>query len=607
MDMLKQSIGVGMLLLAGHAFSAEITVTTTEDIVKDDKECSLREAIEYINMEMPEAGYNGCGGKDTYASIALTKNAVYKLNKKIDIKAEMNIKTVYDSNVNEDVVLGLNNAVIEMATQDQIFNIDNNDKGLVTVNFKEITFKGCKQGQCAEKGGILYNNEKLVLENVKFQAGSARLGGAIYNVGFSEEGVGSASRLHIRTSIFENNTAVEGGAIYSEAPAYEIYASLFKGNESSSGRAIVYNQNGLADLSKLVFSNPHNVIANSTFFKNKGFAINVRDGLGLNNLTVVKNSGGIEFNTTSEHGYLANSVVIGNAVNSIRQDCKVVDANTDKSVLYNNLLGSGCSVGPVANLNDLWSESSLLAGEDEGTCKTLTDDRTSLFCPFSTASNAFIGYLRPRILLDYATFFSSPILNKGTTTSDGNEHHVYCESSDQRGTLRNLDDVWCDRGAIEIVVPVSMPRLGQDIRIGEVAKFNILDALGDSDLIPKEECRLVMGMENPIGEPWQDGCPVLKQSTESKGKFTLNLNGDFEYRPNGNWHGADIFELRVVTSSTRFNTSDKNYLAAEVRIIQEKTNDMESKTVKTSGGALGWTGLFVLMGLVGFRRYKKSP
>src|SRR5690606_34673190 len=138
MDMLKQSIGIGMLLMAGHAFSAEITVTTTEDVVKDDKECSLREAIEYINNGMPEAGYNGCGGKDAYASMSLKKNEVYKLTKKIDIKAELNLKTAYDSNVNEDVVLGLNNAVIEMTGKDQIFNINDGEKELLAINFKEI-------------------------------------------------------------------------------------------------------------------------------------------------------------------------------------------------------------------------------------------------------------------------------------------------------------------------------------------------------------------------------------------------------------------------------------------------------------------------------------
>ncbi|MBL8321932.1 MAG: CSLREA domain-containing protein, partial [Acinetobacter sp.] len=58
--MLKRSIGIGMLCFAGHAYSAEIAVTTTADAVKDDKECSLREAVEYLNLaeaDRPEAGY----------------------------------------------------------------------------------------------------------------------------------------------------------------------------------------------------------------------------------------------------------------------------------------------------------------------------------------------------------------------------------------------------------------------------------------------------------------------------------------------------------------------------------------------------------------------
>ena len=122
--MLKQSIGMGMLLMAGHAFSAEITVTTTDDLVKDDKECSLREAIEYINQGMPEAGYNGCGGEGAVASILLEKQKTYKLDKKINLTAETNIKTTYDASFNDDTVPGLNNAIIEMTGSDQIFHID---------------------------------------------------------------------------------------------------------------------------------------------------------------------------------------------------------------------------------------------------------------------------------------------------------------------------------------------------------------------------------------------------------------------------------------------------------------------------------------------------
>ncbi len=70
--MLKRSIAIGSLFIAGHAYSANITVTSTEDVVKDDKECSLREAIEYINQGMKEEGYYGCGGKDAANIIELS-------------------------------------------------------------------------------------------------------------------------------------------------------------------------------------------------------------------------------------------------------------------------------------------------------------------------------------------------------------------------------------------------------------------------------------------------------------------------------------------------------------------------------------------------------
>ena len=37
--MLKRGIGLGLLCMTGQAFSANITVTTTDDIVKADNQC----------------------------------------------------------------------------------------------------------------------------------------------------------------------------------------------------------------------------------------------------------------------------------------------------------------------------------------------------------------------------------------------------------------------------------------------------------------------------------------------------------------------------------------------------------------------------------------
>ena len=69
--MLKRGIGLGLLCISGHTFSANVIVTTVDDVVKADEQCSLREAIQYVNMGMPAEGYNGCGGKESSAIIQL--------------------------------------------------------------------------------------------------------------------------------------------------------------------------------------------------------------------------------------------------------------------------------------------------------------------------------------------------------------------------------------------------------------------------------------------------------------------------------------------------------------------------------------------------------
>lgn len=608
--MLKRSMGIGMLCFAGHAYSAEIAVTTTADAVKDDKECSLREAVEYLNLaeaDRPEAGYMGCGGKGASAVIVLEKNKVYRLDKKISIKAAMDIKTLYDSSVMEQAVAGLNNAVIEMAGQDQIFHIDNNDQVPVKVSMKEITFQGCKKSICAAQGGIIYNNETLTLETVKLLNGFANLGGAIYNAGFSADAAVTAGSVTLQNALLENNTAQDGGAIYSLAPGFKIYHSVFLRNTSGSGRAVVYTLNAAADSSKLVFPSRLNILVNSTFFKNNGYAVNLKDGIGLNNLSIIKNAGGVIFDAPEGRGYLANSVVIGNGAAGEARDCGAAGASADKSILFNNLVSQpDCPVGASANQNTVLQDPDVIAGEDEGACSNLLQDGSALFCPYAVPAKAFLGYLRPRMLLSYANVFSSPILNKGQTLANGNANFVYCEPADQRGTARLADNLWCDRGAVEIAVPASISKLGKDIKPGEIVQLNILESLGDSDLIPKEQCNAVAG-PNPAGTPWQDGCLKIKQKeTASKGRTELNLDGGLTYTPNGSWHGTDDFEIQIITSSTRFNSPvEAKYLSARVTVKQEPDNAMESKTVETSGGALGAYSLAALFGLLGLRRFKK--
>lgn len=598
--MLKQSIGIGMLCLAGHAYSAEITVTITDDITKDDSECSLREAIEYINKGMPEAGYMGCGGKDALATIVLDKQKIYTLNSKVDIKSSLNLKTFYDSNVSEDVIPGLSNAVIKMTGKDQIFNIDHDPSDMALINITEITFEGCDKSICADKGGIIYNNERLELKYVKLSGSHARLGGAIYNVGQTSEQQGYASHVSIANSIVENNTAVIGAVLYGERPSFSLASVVIKNNNTTSGAANIFTEKAVANIDLLTSQNL-NKVTNSTFLNNTGYAINIRDGVAVNNVTIVGNKAGIQFDAEEGFGYFANSIVLGNGNGN---NCQF--SAKDDTLIQNNLVSSECKTGDAKYPNQFWDGSKLFAGNgSEGVCKSLIEEPDALLCPYSTPKNEFLGYIRPRILLSAKNMFDTLILNKGRLDTAVDSTQLVCETMDQRNKTRMSDNSWCDRGAIEIIVPTSKSRIGQDLKVGEVANINILQYLGDSDLYPKEKCESLLQMKNPAGGEWQDGCIVIDQTiTNSKGTVTLDIDGNLVYTPNGNWHGADIFNLQVVTSSTRFN-ENKKYMVLEAYMVQEPNNEFEDKSVKTSGGALGWFSLFAVFGLVGLRRFKK--
>ena len=604
--MLKRSIGIGVLCFAGHAYSADIIVNTTEDAKKDDKECSLREAIEYVNLGLPEEGHLGCGGKGSSSIITLEKKTTYKLDSQIKITAALTLKTVYDNSFSNDLKPGLNNAIIKMIGKDNIFYIDDAKKGLVQVNISEVNLQGCGQSVCATQGGLIFNNEYLVLDHVKLTDGIATQGGAIYNVGVPTE---PESILHslveIKYSLIENNKADEGAIIYSQVPQFRISNSVFRENETNLANAAnIYSSADLDSTLLAAFPYMSYKIANSTFYKNKGWVINVRDGIGLNNLTVIGNTSGIKFNAPAQKAYLANSIIMGNPY-PITQDDNCSFVNTDKTYNQNNIVASSCTTGDSLYPNDIWPGQQLIAGDTlDGKCKTLSEDSNSLLCPYFQSEKDFLGYFRPRILMSYKKLAESLIVNKGKFQVDSASKVMGCERIDQRDNVRDDDNDLCDRGAVEIVVPSTTGLVGEDLLIGQTAQISVVEHLSDSDLVPKEECEAILG-KKPASEAWQAGClQVVQTQTPSKGKLTINEDGTLIYTPQGDWHGADIFKIRLVTSSTRFNKTQP-YMEVNVNVVQAPQNTMESKSVNTSGGSVGFFSLFGILGLVGLRRYKK--
>lgn len=596
--MLKKSIGLGLLLIAGQTYSADITVTTTEDMVKDDDQCSLREAIEYINLGLDKKGYMGCGGENSTTNIILKAKETYTLNKHIEITKSLSIKSTDESD-NEfsavENVPGLKNAVVKVIGKDNIFRINGTDEA-VLVNLNELDLTGCSDSHCADQGGLIYNKGLLIIKNSRLLNGFANRGGAIYNAGIYANN--EISRIEVSNSLFEKNKATQGAILYSEIPYFSLEKSVFKQNQTTD----VTSAN--------IFSQPHekpedvpNItaeIVSSTFLKNQGGLLSIVDGIGVNNITAVDNaSQAIKFNAPEGLAYLTNSIILQNGSN----DCQF--ANNDDSILQNNLTSASCGVGDPLHPNQIWSGAEIFSGTDsEGVCQTLAENKNAILCPYNVPEGSFLGYLRPRILMSYKAIEESPIVNQGRSFSSENPA-ISCEAADQRAINRLTDNIYCDRGSIEITVPTSVRLVGQDIRAGQVAKFNIMAHLGDSDLIPKAECKALVG-EHPNGEAWQDGClKVVQTQTVSKGKTALDRLGNVIYTPNSAWHGADIFEIQVITSSTRFN-KNKPYLAITAQIVQAPENKMDDKSVKTSGGSWGFAGLFMLLGLLGLRRLRQD-
>jgi CSLREA domain-containing protein len=94
--MLKRTLACALFAITGHVYSADIQVTTLVDEDKDDTVCSLREAVTFLNNRTQkefENGYHGCGNKDASSIIILDRDKEYTLNKALEVKAAMTIKT----------------------------------------------------------------------------------------------------------------------------------------------------------------------------------------------------------------------------------------------------------------------------------------------------------------------------------------------------------------------------------------------------------------------------------------------------------------------------------------------------------------------------------
>ncbi|MCY6412188.1 rhombotarget A [Acinetobacter sp. VNH17] len=623
--MLKRTLACALFAVTGHVYSADIQVTTLVDEDKDDTVCSLREAVEFLNKRSQtefENGYHGCGDKEASSNIVLKRDQIYQLNSALNIKAAMTINTAASEIFNDDKK-GLNNATIKMAGTDRIFVIDDGsiENSLISVNLIELNLQGSSTK--VNDGGLILNREALSIQYSRLTGGYSNKGGAIYNAGILSDAQKTAGTLTISNSILQNNKADQGAVLYSEMPLYLISQTVIRDNESLTGTngVVLYVQTGFTDNTiGSALSNRSAGLRNSTIFHNIGdYIANIREGMFLNNITLIKNkSGGLylqaskwKYTTTSDgetktteapSSYISNSIIAGNTGSDfdyMADDATVVQSNltTVEDFRHNT---------PSERPNFALNANKLVAGgvNDEGVCDAPPAD--GLLCPYATPKDKMLGFFKPRLLMSYQKLSDSLIVNKGRIYSDGSSIGLAsCETTDQKGNSRSGYDELCDLGAIELVVNRSeVPIAGQSILYGETAKFSIADSLLDGELLDPTSCEQFLGKRSD-GQAWQPGCLDIQQTaTPSKGKLTIDQDGNVVYLPDGDWHGADKFNLRVITTTTRFNDVSNYYINIPTTIIQDPPNNFKSKTVNVSGGGIGFSAILMLLGLVGLRRFK---
>lgn len=408
-------------------------------------------------------------------------------------------------------------------------------------------------------------------------------------------------------------------------PRYLVFQSVIRDNQGTSAidGAILFVQTGFRDeTTGVALQSRFAGINNTTIFQNKGgYVANIREGMIVNNITMIKNAAGLYLQapkwtsktttgeTTTEEkfpsAFVSNSIIVDNGTTNC------VTSSDDESVVQSTLTTSDCNLhAPAERPNFMWDKNNLkhklIAGDsvEKDICDAPPAD--GLLCPFTTPKDQLVGFFKPRLLSSYSTLSDSLIVNKGRIYSDGSSIGLAsCELIDQRGKNRSGYDELCDLGAIELVINRSeVPIAGQDILYGQIAKFNISESLLDGELLDSASCERILG-KRADGQTWQPGCLEVQQTlTPSKGKLTIDQFGNVVYTPNSNSHGADKFNLRIITTTTRFNDVSNYYITIPTTIVQDPPNNFESKTVNVSGGSLGLTSILMLLGLIGFRRFK---
>lgn len=309
------------------ALAANITLTTTDDELNSDGDCSFREAIESANTDTVVDACPAGTGADTIVLPAGT----YVLGI---------AGTGEDANATGDLDISADLTINGAGSASTIIDGDGIDRVLevrpgATVRIDAVTIRNGNPG--ANAGGILNRGTLTLTKSMVSGNTGLNFGGGISNVG----------TLAVTNSTVSGNStnglnlSGGGGGIFNEG-AMTLTASTVSGNTTLGRGGAIYNVDQAATLINSTVSG--NTALNGGGIFNRFGTVQLTNSTNTDN-TATDNGGGIwNFGGTMT---LANTIVSGNTAATPSDDC----AGGITSLGYNLASDASCAFGGSGDLN----------------------------------------------------------------------------------------------------------------------------------------------------------------------------------------------------------------------------------------------------------------
>lgn len=341
---LRQLLFILSLLMSGHAASAvSISVnTTTDEFGENPAACSLREAIEAINIRSP---FGGCKAGERFGlnRIILEEKEYVLTRGELVVKQEMAILGYYENNLIDSITQlrpkrVAPTTVINGQFKSRLFTTAQSKVALTLNHLKLLN------GYTPEYGGAVLAGGTLETFNILFENNKADImGGAVHLLGgvsalssgsttwtqnATQAGTGAALSMSClselqstqRTINILNNSIITNGSTNDKSIieacghlTLDIQQSTIANNTANHSGAIIHFNNNTSAQSNIS-------IKNTTIINNHGapaLELNIIDSIQVNGSIIAFNQGGSCSSSVSNIDYIGN--------NNLYQNCQVLN------------------------------------------------------------------------------------------------------------------------------------------------------------------------------------------------------------------------------------------------------------------------------------------